>query len=503
MAITPTTTVIASPQAGLSRFFFTQISNDLVNPWAGANPSIYTNGSNWYILLFHCTNFGAATDNLVWKLSVFKWDGATWAQQDAANEPGIVNPSLHNGFVYAPNLVAVQVGATLRIPHWNTAGFLAIKIFNMATDQFGATTATALTPGTGPTVAASGVGGGGMSAVYLANTGKITIFADGFSIPIAGQDYQRPAYIQYSVAGDTFDPAFTIAGSDSSVVFPQGSYGCAGDCRDAVNVGILQVNSAGRTSSIYFQSLYSDGTLSAVQSTGVSIPVTSTPGNMQPPCGRIVCTGTEFIIPYANTQDGGSAYFNSISVVRAPAPRTNRLPASWTIQAVHTRDSAYRQVFGFALFVVNGVPIVPYTSAHFFTGAVRIACATYNNGTWTDGATLGTPLTILMERGVFFSENAYISYDLTATATDSAADNIDSGVGNQLFSFIAYTTPVCATLITPGAAGRKPNILTPNQFDWCLHREFRVFQQIDYERLGCGRLPSCFRMDEREWGGWE
>lgn len=56
---------------------------------------------------------------------------------------------------------------------------------------------------------------------------------------------------------------------------------------------------------------------------------------------------------------------------------------------------------------------------------------------------------------------------------------------------------------TPGPSGRKPVPQPPNQFDFCLHREFRLYQQIDYELLGCGRLPSCFRVDEREWGGWE
>ncbi len=57
-----------------------------------------------------------------------------------------------------------------------------------------------------------------------------------------------------------------------------------------------------------------------------------------------------------------------------------------------------------------------------------------------------------------------------------------------------------AVIVPPGSGGRKPIVLTPNQFDFCLHREYRLFCNIDYNAKGCARLPKCFTVDEREWG---
>lgn len=60
-----------------------------------------------------------------------------------------------------------------------------------------------------------------------------------------------------------------------------------------------------------------------------------------------------------------------------------------------------------------------------------------------------------------------------------------------------YFNPVA--LINPGPGGAKQQILTPNKFDYCLHREYRLFCNIDYDRLGCAKLPACFTVDERDW----
>jgi len=53
---------------------------------------------------------------------------------------------------------------------------------------------------------------------------------------------------------------------------------------------------------------------------------------------------------------------------------------------------------------------------------------------------------------------------------------------------------------TIGAAGRRAYVLKPNQFDWCLHRVYRLYCNTDRELLGCAKLPKCFTVDEREWG---
>lgn len=69
---------------------------------------------------------------------------------------------------------------------------------------------------------------------------------------------------------------------------------------------------------------------------------------------------------------------------------------------------------------------------------------------------------------------------------------------SMLFSAGAPIAQVVAT--NPGDGGRKIQVLTPNQFDFCLHREYRLFCNIDYDLKGCARLPKCFTVDEREWG---
>jgi hypothetical protein len=67
------------------------------------------------------------------------------------------------------------------------------------------------------------------------------------------------------------------------------------------------------------------------------------------------------------------------------------------------------------------------------------------------------------------------------------------------YSLTPAPSPV-PPLINPGPAGRKPIVLPPNKFDYCLHREYRLFCNIDYAAKGCARPPKCFTVDEREWG---
>jgi len=62
------------------------------------------------------------------------------------------------------------------------------------------------------------------------------------------------------------------------------------------------------------------------------------------------------------------------------------------------------------------------------------------------------------------------------------------------------TPPATPVVINPGPAGRKPVPLLPNQFDFCLHRESRLYCAIDVARLSCANIPECFSVDEREWG---
>jgi len=66
--------------------------------------------------------------------------------------------------------------------------------------------------------------------------------------------------------------------------------------------------------------------------------------------------------------------------------------------------------------------------------------------------------------------------------------------------YTVVNPPAPPATTTIGAGGRRAYTLAPNQFDFCLHKEYRLFCNTDRERLGCAKLPHCFTVDEREWG---
>ena len=86
-------------------------------------------------------------------------------------------------------------------------------------------------------------------------------------------------------------------------------------------------------------------------------------------------------------------------------------------------------------------------------------------------------------------------------ALDQVFDVIGE-VGGAIFYLSTATIPPTVTIAT-GPGGRRPQPFVPNPFDNCLARDFRLYSKIDYARLGCAKLPECFRMDEREWGIYE
>ncbi len=440
MAITPTTTLVASPQSGSDRFFFWQIGNNLQNDWGSGPAGIFVNGSDQYVVMFHCVNFGAASGSQHWQHSVFK----NGVQQDSGNEPLVINPDNATPNLYAPNICVQQIGTDLYIIYWNRSSNLEIKVFHMATDLFGSTFTSSLTPGTGPTVqtGSSGASCGGQIATYNANTDKITILSSGFSIPISGQDYQRPAFVQYEVGTDTWDSSFTILGHDNSVLLAESCYGgTALDCRGATSFPISQYDTNTPIMTIFFQSIYSDGSVSAVQATGAT--ATGQPASCQEACGAILCTGTEFVIPYNTQRHAATLYRDGINVLRATVPLTNTLPLSWAIENVRATGGSTINVQGMRLFQVGTDLVLPYTGLTTGLGT-QLACAVWSSGTWTDEATLGSPITLLMVRGTLDSEVAIITYDLTATVSDVSGTNDQGGVSNEIFSFVSLTEPDCA-----------------------------------------------------------
>lgn len=111
--------------------------------------------------------------------------------------------------------------------------------------------------------------------------------------------------------------------------------------------------------------------------------------------------------------------------------------------------------------------------------------------------------------GVVANGNIYVGYSADNAACTIWAASLGTAafVPETLPAFADQATRAFLLLLTgpalptnPGPAGRKPIAPIPNQFDHCLHREYRLFCNIDYDAKGCARLPKCFTVDEREWG---
>jgi len=441
MAITPTSTIVASPQAGLSRYFFWQIGNDLQINWEVSNAGIFENGADKYTVLFHCTNFGQLSENQTWQLSVFK-NGTV---QDASNEPLIINPHTDPTKQYNQNICPVQIGTDLYLIYWSRAGLLAMKVFHMATDLYGSVFTSALTPGTPPTRASAGGGGAaGLSAAYNASTDKIVIVHNGFSINYSSQDWQRPAFVDYEVTANTWG-TWTIIGHDSSIGdFAESVYGACLDCRGAVDLCILAMNPSdvSGVSTIYFQSIFSGLTTSSVQSTGAT--ATGAPGNCNPASYRPICTGAEVIIPYSPVRFASSVFRDGLSVTRATLPSTDTLPSSWTLEAVHTvATGSFIAVCGVASARVGATVVLIYSGLNSGNG-IQIACAVWD-GSWTDDDTLLAALTVYMARGTLESTYAIITYDFTANVGDISGDNTKGGLGNEIFGLVSLLEPVCSS----------------------------------------------------------
>ena len=74
---------------------------------------------------------------------------------------------------------------------------------------------------------------------------------------------------------------------------------------------------------------------------------------------------------------------------------------------------------------------------------------------------------------------------------------VPAGQVNAQFALIGPAG--AAPLINPGPGGRKPAPPVPNQFDFCLHREYRLYCSLDIAMITCGSIPACFSVDERDW----
>lgn len=105
-------------------------------------------------------------------------------------------------------------------------------------------------------------------------------------------------------------------------------------------------------------------------------------------------------------------------------------------------------------------------------------------------------LTQFLENGqaTYLPNGASIHF--VAVETQALDPSVDFGM-----VLLTPGTPT-PTVITPQSQppGRGFIHITPNRFDACLGREYRLFQDIDRYLYSCHKKPDCFNIPEREWG---
>ncbi len=435
--LVPTSTIIAGPQAGGDRF-------DLI-PWRdqqGMGPGsrlLFENGSDKYVILYENSNYPAASGFSVFKLAVYK----NGTQQDSGNKPTIRTFLAPPGFgtqPYCSGFDAIQIGTILYIFYCkngttNTDSVMSYITFDMATDLFGTPNISTLAPVLISVADPQNQFSSSIPTFYVvydSNLGKFTIVASN-----AGADgYCRPAFATYTLGTDTWGTVWTTLGSDNSVEQHQGSFSGCVDCRGAVDVVIVSRNFSGGVHNIfYFQTIYPDGSVSAVQSIGVNLAQTSV--SINEPETWILCTGAELILLYGSN-DNGLGFWTQLNCARATVPVTNTLPSSWTLQVVRPVSSL--RYLAYVPFFISGELYAVESLYDNFVSDGVLTGSHYNGTTWDNDITFSPAITLVLADGDQPGINPIITYDLSVPAT-TAGELVASY--QRLNSLRANRSPVC------------------------------------------------------------
>ncbi len=437
--LVPTSTIIAGPQAGADRF-------DLI-PWRDQQAMgpgsrlLFLNGSDEYVILYENSNFPAAFGTAVFKLAVYK----NGAQQDAANKPTIRNFHAPLGFgtqPYCSGFDATQVGTLLYIFYCidgttDTDSVMAFITFDMGTNLFGTPNVSTLAPILTSVADPENQFANPAPNFYVAfdsNLGKFTIVAA--NAGVAG-GFCRPAFATYLLGTNTWDTLWTALGSDATVAQHQGSFSGCVDCRGAVNLVIVSRDFSGPISNIfYFQTVYSNGTISAVQSLGVTVSQAS--ANIAEPDSWILCTGAEFIILYGS-DDNGVGFWRQMNCLRATAPVTNTLPASWATQIV--RPSTRLRYFAWVPFFISGELYAVESLYDNFFADGNLTGSHYNGATWDNDITFSPAVLLTLSNGPTNGVDAIITYLLDVPVTTGGNPIATS---QRLNSIRDSRSPVCS-----------------------------------------------------------
>ncbi len=438
--LVPTSTIVAGPQAGGDRF-------DLI-PWRDQQAMgpgsrlLFLNGSDEYVILYENSNFPASSNTSVFKLAVYK----NGVQQDTANKPTIRNhraPGIVQTQAYCGAFDVVQIGTLLYIFYCidgtsETDSVLAFITFDMSSDSFGSPNVSTLAPVlisvadpenqfASPTP--------NFYTVYDSNANRITIVAAN-----AGVDgWCRPAFATYLVGTDTWDTLWTTLGDDASVEMHQGSFSGCVDCRGAVNIVIVTRDFSDPIilwlNHLSIQTIYPDGTVSAIQSIGVTVNQNSS--SIAEPDSWILCTGAELIILYGSA-DNSLGFWTQLNCARATVPVTNTLPVSWASQVVRAASSL-RYFAWVPFFISNELYAVESLYDNFLSDGT-LTGSHYNGSTWDNDITFSPAITLALANGDTIGTNALITYDLAAPVTTGGSPIASS---QRLNSIRETRSPVC------------------------------------------------------------
>ncbi len=443
--LVPTSTIVAGPQAGADRF-------DLI-PWRdqqGMGPGsrlLFLNGSDEYVILYENSNYPASPNTSVFKLAVYK----NGAEQDAANKPTIRNhraPGITGTQAYCGAFDAIQVGTLLYIFYCidgttATDSVLAYITFDMGTDSFGSPNVSTLAPvliavGDPENQFASSTPM--FYVAYDSNLQKFTIIASNAGVG----GFCRPAFATYLLGTNTWDTVWTTLGSDGSVLEHQGSFSGCVDCRGAVNIVIVSRDFSDPIilwlNHLFIQTIYPDGSISAVQSIGVTVNQTSS--SIAEPDSWILCTGAELIILYGSN-DNGVGFWTQLNCARATVPVTNTLPASWASQVV--RAATALRYFAWVPFFISNELYAVESRYNNFLADGELAGSHYNGATWDNDITFSPAVTLVVANGDSIGTNALITYDLTVPVTTGGSPIASF---QRLNSIRDNRSPVCSVPIS-------------------------------------------------------
>ncbi len=331
MSLVPTSTIIWGAE-----YFPNNLANG--GQQSTSYPALYQHGSNLYATLGKVANYnGVDKYTAQFFIEVLKNSSNPWALQDSAHRAQYLNhyKISPGGFIGSWNntFATVQVGSFLYCFYFTngvsvTTSFLAVKIFNMATDTWGAEIVSTITASADAPTSTGYSTGTALCAALDKTTGKIYIVSTNNTISVAGFISLRPGYAAFDTvaAGWLTTSAFTIMGNDNTVNADESVSTIACDSTGAVHVIFQSQDFTSNLCTYFYQAINANGTLSPVASTLIVTSGVHGGTGIQISTSRLLITPTELVLPYGDKWRSDLERFTAINVMRAPIPAVGILP---------------------------------------------------------------------------------------------------------------------------------------------------------------------------------